>query len=583
MKKQNFLKATKKHFPRILLLVVLFWIIISFLYTPVLSIFQKVFFPQGGFSTEVIRKLAASERVVRSLRNSFVMAFLTILTVNIVGIFQIAVTEFFEVKFARVLRLAFFTPLLYGSVALVSGYKFVYGSSGALTQVLTNLFPTLDPYWFTGGVAILFVHTFSMTIFHIIFVRNSIKHNIDNATIEAARTLGANNFQIFLRIALPIIRPTLYAATLMVFLMALGSHAAPTILGGREFQMINSMIQSLNSIGRIDMAALLALMLGLASFVLLTIFRSIEKRGHYVSLNTAPSVFRKIKIRSTTANIITHISAYVLFIIYAAPVVFIIVFSFAPSKSIFSEIWPSQLTFMNYINVLTNPVYVKPLLMSLLLASLSTVIAIFISLVAVIFIRKSGPRLSYILEFSMFIPWILPASMLAIGLISAYSVPHILLANNVLLGSFWILPIGYSVYRFPLAVRMLNAAFYGINTDLENAARSLGAKTLHIYLKVIIPLLMPAVFSIGALTFNSLLAEYTLSALLYNINNKPLGVAIQEGVMTYRPESAARTLIYVVIIMFFSLITILITNRLNEKKLRDRNTGGQNVLNDNLV
>ena len=126
--------------------------------------------------------------------------------------------------------------------------------------------------------------------------------------------------------------------------------------------------------------------------------------------------------------------------------------------------------------------------------------------------------------------------MLAMGLISAFSTPHVLLANKVLLGSFWILPIGYTISRLPFAVRMLSAAILGINTNIEEAARSLGAGVFYTYCKVIIPLLMPTILSVSALTFNGLLSEYTLSAMLYNINNKPLGIALSEAAMDSSPE-----------------------------------------------
>ena len=113
-----------------------------------------------------------------------------------------------------------------------------------------------------GFAAVLMVHSFSMTSFHIIFVRGAVRR-IDNSTIEAARALGAGSFRIFTQIGIPILKPAIYAATLLLFLGALGSHAAPFILGGRDFEMINSLIQVLNSIRRVDMAALLSLVLGL--------------------------------------------------------------------------------------------------------------------------------------------------------------------------------------------------------------------------------------------------------------------------------------------------------------------------------
>ena len=265
-------------------------------------------------------------------------------------------------------------------------------------------------------------------------------------------------------------------------------------------------------------------------------------------------------------NALVHGLSYLLFVIYTAPVILVILFSFAPSKIILTQVIPTEFTLGNYIDVLTNPVYFRPLRNSIALSSSSALASVSIALVSVVIIRKSGSRFAVLLELALFIPWIVPVSMLAMGLISAFSTPSILLANKVLLGSFWILPIGYTISRLPFAVRMLSAAILGINTNLEEAARSLGAGIFYTYRKVIIPLLMPTILSISALTFNGLLSEYTLSALLYNINNKPLGIALSEAAMDASPERTARTLVYVVILMAVSLTMILTTNHLNIKR-----------------
>lgn len=559
-----------KRIPLVFIALLLGWFIITFLLFPNASLLYNVFFSSGRFTFDAIHKLFGSSRVIKSLVNSFVMAFLTIITVNCLGLFQVAVTDFFDIKFSKALRLAFFTPLIYSSISLVTGYKFVYGSHGALTKLLQYFFPSLSSNWFVGFAAVLFVHSFSMTTNHIIFVRNATR-KIDNSTIEAARTLGANNFQIFIKIALPILKPSIYAATLMLFLTALGSNAAPTVLGGKDFEMINSLILTLNSIRRVDMAAILSLILGLSSFVLLLLFRSIEKKGHYTSLSTSPSTFKKLKISNPAMNIFIHTISYILFFIYLLPILFIVAFSFAPSKIILTEIFPTKFTLVNYIYVFTNIEYLKPLLNSISLSLITVVASLAISIISAIFLHKNKSKIAFVIELCMFIPWMIPSSMLAMGLITSFSNPNILIGNKILLGTFGILPIGYTISRLPFTLRMLNATLLGINQNIEDAARSLGANIFYTYINVILPILMPTILSISALTFNSMLSEYTMTALLYNINNKPLGIVLSTGAMSNEPEQTARILVYVVILMIISLSTILITNYLNNKQINGEN------------
>lgn len=145
---------------------------------------------------------------MKSLKNSFVLAIASIITVNISGILVVLFTEYFDIKGAKILSLGFMSTLIYSGVVLVTGYKFVYGSTGIVTKVLTNIFPGLDPNWFVGFGAVLFIMTFSGTSNHMMFLTNAIR-GLDYHTIEAAKNMGASQSTILFKIVLPTMKPTI--------------------------------------------------------------------------------------------------------------------------------------------------------------------------------------------------------------------------------------------------------------------------------------------------------------------------------------------------------------------------------------
>lgn len=61
---------------------------------------------------------------------------------------------------------------------------------------------------------------------------------IDLRVISASRSLGASNVQTFFRVFLPLTRPGIVAASLLVFISSLGFYVTPAILGGGKVQMI---------------------------------------------------------------------------------------------------------------------------------------------------------------------------------------------------------------------------------------------------------------------------------------------------------------------------------------------------------
>lgn len=539
----------------------LVWAIVTFLYAPLLSVFGEAFLREGTATTDTMARLAGARNVREAVWNTMWMAAATLITVNLVGLFQVAVLEFVEVRGAGLLKIAFATPLVFGSVTAIMGYQFVYGDNGVLTEAMSRLFPEFDRRWFRGWPAVLIAHTFLMTQFHFLFLRAAVR-GVDFATVEAARSLGASPFTALYRVVLPVISPTIFAVSLLVLLSALTSFAAPAILGGRDFRMLNQMILGLNSIRRSDMAALLALLLGLVSLIVFLALRWVERRGQYSGGAKTPVPMQKIVLKHPLARFGVQLTAWILFVIYMTPVTLTVLFSFAPSSSIATDIWPSGLTLSNYIGVLSQDQTLRPLINSILMSSLAVGCVLMIALFASHLIARSKSPLMGLLEFSLFIPWVLPSSLVAIGLIVAFDSSNPLVFGEVLLGSYAILPIGYGILIVPMMVRLIGASMAGLDPALDDAARSLGAGPLIRFQRVTLPLLAPVLILVSALSFNELVSEYTVSTFLFNPNNQPLGVAIASLAASNDPEQLAKGLVYATLVMSFSFVIILLADRL---------------------
>ena len=119
--------------------------------------------------------------------NSLKLAICLVVTVNIVGVSIVLLTEYFDIKGARILRLGYMTTMIYSGVALVTGYLFLYAKDGILTAAMAEAFPGFNVDWFSGFNAVLFTMTFACTSNHMLFLRNAIR-GIDYNTVEAART-----------------------------------------------------------------------------------------------------------------------------------------------------------------------------------------------------------------------------------------------------------------------------------------------------------------------------------------------------------------------------------------------------------
>ena len=474
--------------------------------------------------------------------NSLKLAVCLVITVNVVGVSTVLLTEYFDIKGARILRLGYMTTLIYSGVALVTGYLFLYDSDGIITTLLVNAFPGMNPDWFSGFNAVLFTMTFACTSNHMLFLRNAIR-GIDYNTVEAARNMGARPFKVLWKVVFPTLIPTMFSLTVMTFITGLCAMSAPTLLG---YDSINPEIVRLAGSSTADeafpqaRAALLSVILALFTIVLLTILSSYERKGHYLSVSKTKARLQKQKINNPAANVLAHIYAYVLFIIYMIPVVMIIIFSFQTYGAIrMKKLDVTNWTLINFFGtqdyeyltsrgtyktrkgsisgVFANDATLGGIKLSFILSAIAAALACVIVVVACNYIFKNRNKKSgTVLEYSLLFPWLLPTILICYSYRIYFNSEdvwyvggnNLYYAENVRL----LIILAYTVVKLPFSLRMIKASFYAIDEELEDAARNLGASGLATFLKVKLPIILPSVLAVFALNFNALFTEFYMSA-----------------------------------------------------------------------
>ena len=133
----------------------------------------------------------------------------------------------------------------------------------------------------------------------------------------------------------------------------------------------------------------------------------------------------------------------------------------------------------------------------------------------------------------------------------------------------------YTVVKLPFALRMIKAAFYAIDEELEDAARNLGASGLLTFLKVKLPIVLPSVLAVFALNFNALFTEYDMSATFHSSYGKTYAMVIQnmcaeEGRDGYNVNASGRRCASTVFIMLVSGLILYLVYGVGARDLADR-------------
>lgn len=584
------------------------YIFLGFMVIPCFNTLASVFTtvkPDGTPDPLAVIRFFFAGNMGKFVWNSLKLAILLVITVNFVGVSIVLLTEYFDIKGARILRLGYMTTMIYSGVALVTGYLFLYAGDGIITTQLLKVFPDMNKDWFTGFNAVAFTMTFACTSNHALFLRNAIR-GIDYNTVEAARNMGAKPFKVLLQVVFPTLMPTMFSLTVMTFITGLCAMSAPTLLG---YDSINPEIVRLAGSSTADeafpqaRAALLSVILAMFTIVLLTVLSSYERKGHYLSVSKTKAKLVKQKITNPVANVLAHIYAYVLFIIYMTPVVMIVIFSFQTYGAIrMKRLDFGAWTMLNYIGerdyayltsrgtykiregsisgLFSNDTTMAGIKLSFILSAVAAALACIIVVVACNYIFKNRNKKSGVaLEYSLLFPWLLPTILICYSYRTFFNSDSIFYvgctnlyyAENVRL----LIILAYTVVKLPFSLRMIKASFYAIDEELEDAAKNLGASPFWTFLKVKLPIILPSVLAVFALNFNALFTEYDMSATFASSYGISYAMVIQsmcaeEGMYGYNINASGRRCASTVFIMIVSGIILYLVYGVGSRDLGER-------------
>ncbi len=537
--------------------------------------------------------------------NSLKLAICLVITVNVIGVSIVLLTEYFDIKGARILRMGYMTTMIYSGVALVTGYMFLYAGDGILTTAMKNAFPDFNPSWFSGFNAVLFTMTFACTSNHMLFLRNAIR-GIDYNTVEAARNMGAKPFKVLWKVVFPTLIPTMFSLTVMTFITGLCAMSAPTLLG---YDSINPEIVRLAGSSTADeafpqaRAALLSIILAMFTIVLLTILSAYERKGHYLSVSKTKAKLQKQKITNPVANVLAHLYAYILFIIYMTPVVMIVIFSFQTYSAIrLKKLDLSHWTLINYFGqqdyeyltsrgkyktregsisgVFANEATLGGIKLSFILSALAAALACVIVVVACNYMfKKKNKGTGVVLEYALLFPWLLPTILICYSYRTYFNSDAVWYVGNQNLyyaqNVRFLIVMAYTVTKLPFSLRMIKASFYSIDEELEDAAKNLGASGIFTFLRVKLPIILPSVLAVFALNFNALFTEYDMSATFASTYGTSYAMVIQsmcreEGLYGYNVNASGRRCASTVFIMLVSGLILYLVYGVGSRDLGER-------------
>jgi len=493
--------------------------------------------------------------VIRVVRFTFYQAILSTLLTLLLGLPSAYLFARYDFRGKSLLRALTAVPFMLPTVVVASSFSAIFGSRGLFSFLfpLSQNSSIFHPSPFT---LILLAHVFYNTTIIIRVVGNALS-SLDPKLEQAARSLGADPFRVWWSLILPLLRPSLFAASLLVFLFDFTSFGVILLLGGSQFATLEVEIYlRVLKLPNLPLAAYLSITQLICTIIFSIIYTYFSARA------TAQLAPRSIIFKPKTVKQKAFVALFSLFL----TLFFILPLSALPIRSFFrleadrGQRGDVQYGFTTdyyrelFVNRRGSVFYVPPIqaaLNSLGYGGATVIISLLLGFPAAFALAKPT-RLEKILDPLIMLPLGSSAVMLGLGFIITY---------GRWLTSPLLVPFAHTLVALPFVIRTLQPAIASIPQRLRQAASSLGASPLDVWKNIDLPILRRATLAAATFAFTVSLGEFGATLLISRPEHPTIPVAIerflsQPGGLNYGQAMAMAT-----ILMVLTLTSILLIER----------------------
>ena len=487
-------------------------------------------------------------RALGAIQNSFIIALIVAALDLIAGIPMAWLIARGKGRWLSAIDTLADIPFIIPTTAL--GYSlllFWSGPSGGVSAFFgTSL---ISPGW----LLVMLLHfTFSFPVVVRVMVGALLDYKMEYE--RASRTLGAAPFTAVRTVTFPVLRPAMISAYILAFARSISETGATIIVAGvfgqGGFENGSVFIQNIKNAYSVSNPALYNGAIVFASFILIilsiAIFIGIRLLGPKIRLplrRVRPVAERKLSYRKAS-NSRNTIILVVFFTLILLPSLFV-------ALSAFQAI-PTP----NFTDALTGKGiwagYWQALLLSYGLGAAVTVLNILIGLPTAIIIarRKAGKFMSSIFDLLVNVPLVVPSIALGVSLgifwKTSFALPDIIL-----------LVLAHLAITYPYFVRSMSSALERISPDMEEAARTLGAKPLGVFRTIVFPLTKYSMLSGAIMVFTRSVSE-TGATLAVTSNLVTAPVLLVNWIKQVVPASQLEIALASGFLVLFSFIILLV-------------------------
>jgi len=239
---------------------------------PVFELFQSSFF-DPDFTTKNIKKFFSKKLYIKVLFNTVKISLGTTFLCFILGYPTAYFIAHSNKKFRGIFLFLILLPFWISILIRSYSWMAVLGIEGVINTIFISIGVLEKPIrmLYTTGTVYLAMVQIMLPI--MILTAYSTMIRIEEDYIKAARILGANPIQAFLKIYFPLSFSGVASGSIIIFILSMGFFITPALVGGKKDMMIGNLINfQINQLLNWGFASFIGLVLLLTTLIIVLLF-----------------------------------------------------------------------------------------------------------------------------------------------------------------------------------------------------------------------------------------------------------------------------------------------------------------------
>jgi iron(III) transport system permease protein len=508
--------------PIVILIIVVGFLVLTPLFLMILNSFQTARPGQPiVWGTEGWVKAFTTPGIVKAMTNTFTLAITRQAIALLIGSFFAWLIARTDIPMKGTLEfffwLSFFLPALPETMGWILLLDPKYGLLNQWLMSLGISQPLFNIYSFWG---IVWAHMGGTVSVKVMLLAPAFR-NLDAAFEEASKISGASGWHTFFHIVIPVMMPAILVTTILGIIRSLEAFEIELLLGTPiGLQVYSTKIHELVTWEPPQFAPAMALSTVFLGVLLLMV--ALQRR-YTAHRNYETITGRGFSIRPTPLGRWRYPAfAMVLFfavVVTLVPTALLLIGTFMKLFGFFNIVEPWTLE--NWRATLNDPVLLRSLWNTLAIGAGSGLVGVlFFAFIAYVIVktRYSG---RWLLDFLSWLPWSIPGILLGVALLWTFLQTRIFLP---IYGTIYLLMIAMVIKSMPFGTQMIKSVLIQLGSDLEEASKVCGGTWFHTFKRVILPLTMPALITVGLVGFISAARDISTVVLLGSGKSRTLSL-----------------------------------------------------------